>query len=58
MFVGKKISFSVKLMSKLVCLANVVVFYCVFSFKSLNVAITNCRFEFDSIAAVLDSGGI
>ena len=28
----------------------------VFSFKSLNAAITNCGFEFDSIAVVLDSG--
>ena len=42
-------------MLKLVCLANVVVFYSVFSFKSSNDAITNCGFEFDTIAAVLDN---
>ena len=55
MFVGKKndeLSFSVKLMSKLVWLANVVVLDNVFSVKSSNSVITNCEFEFDSIAAV------
>ena len=58
MFMGKKndeFSFSVKLMSKLVCLANVVVLDNVFSFKSSNVTIMNCEFEFDSIAAVQDN---
>ena len=58
MFVGKKneeFSFSVKLMPKLVCLANAVVLDSVFSFKSLNTAIMNCGFEFDSIASVLDN---
>ena len=35
-------SFSTKLMSKLVCLANAVVLDSVFSFKSSNAAITNC----------------
>ena len=41
-------SFSVKLVSKLVCLANTVVLDSVFSFKSSNVTITNCEFEFNS----------
>ena len=48
-------SFSIKLISKLVCLANAVVFYSVFFFKSSNTAITNCGFEFDSITVVLDN---
>ena len=43
-------------MHKLVYLTNVVVLDNVFSFKSSNPAITNCGFEFDSIAIVLDSG--
>ena len=58
MFVGEKneeFSFSIKLMPKLVCLANVVVPNSVFSFKSSNTAITNYEFEFDSIAAAFDS---
>ena len=37
-------------------LANVVVLDNVFSFKISNAAITNYRFEFDSIVTVLDSG--
>ena len=66
MFVGKKndeLSFSAKLMPKLVylghvgfMLANVVVLDSVFSFKISNATITNCGFEFDSIAIVFDSG--
>ena len=59
---NNKFSFSIKLMSKLVRLgharfmvANVVVLDIVFSFKSPNAAITNYRFEFDSIVVVLDS---
>ena len=58
MFVGKKnyeFSFSVKLMPKLVCLANTIVLDSVFSFKSSNVVIMNCGFEFDSISTVLDN---
>ena len=58
MFVGKKndkFSFSAKLMLKLVCLANTVVLDSVFSFKISNTVIKNYRFEFDSIAAVLDN---
>ena len=58
MFVGKKkekFYFSAKLMPKLVFLANAVVIDSVFFFKSSNVAITNCGFEFNSIAAVKDS---
>ena len=42
-------------MSKLVCLANVIILNSVFSFKSSNTAIMNYRFEFDSIAVVLDN---
>ena len=42
-------------MSKLVCLTNIVVFDSVFSSKSLNIIIMNCRFEFDSIIVVLDN---
>ena len=53
---NNEFSFSIELMLKLVCLANSVVFYSVFSFKSLNTIITNCGFEFNSITAVLNNG--
>ena len=49
----KEFSFSIKLMSKLVCLTNVVVLNSVFSFKSSNAIITKCGFEFDSITSIL-----
>ena len=42
-------------MSKLVCLVNTVVLDYVFFFKSSNVIIMNCKFEFDSITVVLDN---
>ena len=48
-------SFSVKLMSKLVCLVNVVVLNNIFSFKSSNAVVTDYEFKFDSIVAVLDN---
>ena len=48
-------NFSVKLISELMCLVNVIVLDNLFSLKSLNVIITNCGFEFNSIIAVLDS---
>ena len=56
---GKKndeFSFLVKLMSKLICLINVVVIDNIFSFKSSNTIIMNYGFEFDSIAAIQDIG--
>ena len=59
MFVGKKndkFSFSFKLILKLVYLVNAVAVDIVFSFKSLNIAITNRGFEFDSIVVVLNNG--
>ena len=52
---NKDFSFSVKLIFKLVCLINTVILDNVFFFKSLNVVITNCGFDFDSITAVLDN---
>ena len=45
-------SFSSKLMSKLVCLANVVILNSIFSFKNSNTVIKNYGFEFDSIVTV------
>ena len=48
-------NFSVKLISELMCLVNVIVLDNLFSLKSLNVVITNYGFEFNSIIAVLDN---
>ena len=49
-------SFSVKLILKLVCLENVIILNGIFfSFKSLNTGIKNYGFEFDSITVVLNS---
>ena len=52
---NNKFSFSVKLMSKLVYLINIVVLDNIFSFKSSNTIITNYGFKFDSIVVVLDN---
>ena len=52
----EEFNFSIKLMSKLLCLINTIILDNVFSFKSSNVIIMNYRFEFDLITIILDNG--